>query len=70
MTEAQNRRRIGKNCRSSPAAFAAAAAPAFAHLSRERVRSRLPLFAQFPPAALFKAMGRAVSRSSTSGPAA
>jgi len=54
---------IGKNCRSSPAGFAgnrhapAAAAPVI------QSARRIPLFAQFPPAALFAAIGRAMSRS-------
>jgi len=64
MSDLQNRPTIGKNCRFAPAAFAGASAESFDRGSLHRARSRLPLFAQFPPAALFKAIGRAVSRRS------
>lgn len=53
---------IGKNCRSAPARTAGELAGASAHQPNLRARRRLPLFAQFPPASLFKAIGRAVSR--------
>ena len=62
MKNLHNRPPIGRSCRNSPAT---AAGPGSAvSLSPSQVRSgrRIPLFAQFPPASLFKAIGRAVSR--------
>ncbi len=62
MNHAQNRPPIGRNCRSSPARVAGRAGGApLSHLGVRGDR-KLPLFAQFPPASLFKAIGRAVSR--------
>jgi len=54
----------GKNCRTAPAAFADVRAPLYRSESIPRMRRRTPLFAQFPPAALFMAISRAVSRCS------
>jgi len=70
MTDPQNRPAIGRKCRSEAAALAgsggasAAARPAFS------TRRQLPLFAQFPPAALFTAIGRAVARRTSAPPTA
>ena len=58
----QERPPTGRNCRSIPARNArrtVGAKPSAANVRSER---RLPLFAQFPPASLFKAIHRAVSR--------
>jgi hypothetical protein len=52
----------GKNCRSSPATFAAHRAAAAAVPPATGAPRRILLFAQFPPVALFAAMARAVSR--------
>ncbi len=64
MNEPQNRPAFGKNGRTPAAEFAGRPIGSSASLASGRQRSRLPLFAQFPPAALFKAIGRAVARRS------
>ncbi len=58
----QNRPPIGRNCRSSPARVAGRGSDAPLSQMNLRIDRKLPLFAQFPPASLFKAIGRAVSR--------
>jgi len=55
MTNPQNRRTIGKNCRSGSATIAGSRHAA------NPVR-RTTLFSQFPPRALFTAIGRAMAR--------
>ena len=62
MTRQQLRRTTGKNCRSAPAAFAAGRRATASGLSANYDQRRIPLFAQFPPVALFAAIGRAMSR--------
>jgi hypothetical protein len=62
MNLAQNRPPIGRNCRSSPARVAGRGSGAPASHLGIRGDRKMPLFAQFPPASLFKAIGRAVSR--------
>ena len=62
MAYMQNQPSIGKNCRSASARIAGPIAAPALHPPNLRTRSRLPLFAQFPPASLFKAIGLAVSR--------
>ncbi len=62
MSHAQNRPPIGKNCRSSPARVAGRAGGSTLSNLGGRGDRKMPLFAQFPPASLFKAIGRAVSR--------
>ena len=61
MIHAHNRPPIGRNCRSSPARIAGQASAAPLSQPNLRIGRRIPLFAQFPPASLFKAIGRAVS---------
>ena len=62
MNHAHNRPPIGRNCRSSPARVAGRGSGAPLSYLNLRSDRKLPLFAQFPPASLFKAIGRAVSR--------
>jgi hypothetical protein len=62
MTRPQLRRTTGKNCRSAPAAFAAGRRVPASGLPANYAERRIPLFAQFPPVALFAAIGRATSR--------
>ena len=62
MNDPQNRPASGKIGRSLSAEFAGRPSGSTAASSGGRQRSRLPLFAQFPPPALFKAIGRAVAR--------
>jgi len=62
MNHAQNRLPIGRNCRSSPARFAGRGSSASLAPMNFRLDRKMPLFAQFPPASLFKAIRRAVSR--------
>jgi hypothetical protein len=62
MNDPQNRPAFGKIGRTPAAEFAARPIVSSAATPSGRQRSRLPLFAQFPPAALFKAIGRAVAR--------
>jgi hypothetical protein len=65
-----NRRVSGKSCRSEAAAFAGARFTAIEAKLAVRRRRRLPLFAQFPPPALFAAIGRARARRVTTRPLA
>ena len=62
MNHAQNRPPIGKNCRSNPARVAGRGSGAPLSPLTGRIDRKMPLFAQFPPASLFKTIGRAVSR--------
>ena len=70
MAQMQYRPAIGNSCRSSPARSAAAGPASPLRQTNAKSRSRSPLFAQFPPASLFKAIGRAVSRRAIVGQAA
>jgi len=56
MTNPQNRRTTGKNCRTGSATIAGP-------LLSRAVRRRTTLFSQFPPRSLFTAIRRAVARS-------
>jgi hypothetical protein len=62
MNHAQNRPPIGRTCRSASAMLAGRGSGAPLSQFGVRTDRKLPLFAQFPPASLFKAIGRAVSR--------
>jgi hypothetical protein len=62
MNDPQNRPAFGKNGRVPAAEIAGRAIGSSAASASGRQRSRLPLFAQFPPAALFTAISRAVAR--------
>jgi hypothetical protein len=70
MNHAQNRPSIGRNCRSHPARVAGPGPGAATSQMSLRNGRRMPLFAQFPPASLFKTIGRAVSRRSIARQAA
>ena len=70
MPHMQNRPAIGKICRTAPARTAGQVAALAEQQPNLRARRKLPLFAQFPPASLFKAIGRAVSRRAIAGHAA
>ena len=62
MSHSQFRRDSGKTCRHRLATIAGAAQPQEAAIDLFYQKRRLPLFAQFPPAALFAAIGRAAKR--------
>jgi len=62
MTNSQIRRGTGRNCRTEPATFARPLPAREATLTNGYQKRQLPLFAQFPPAALFAAIGRAANR--------
>jgi hypothetical protein len=62
MKQLQKRPPTGRDCRSASASLAGVVASATTILPAARAQMRLPMFAQFPPAALFKAMERAVAR--------
>jgi hypothetical protein len=62
MKGTQDRPAFGKNGLSLSAEIAGRLSGSSAVLARARQHRRSPLFAQFPPAALFKAIGRAVAR--------
>ena len=62
MTYMQNPPPSGRIGRSTPARFAGRGGAARASQLTARVDRKIPLFAQFPPASLFKAIHRAVSR--------
>jgi len=64
MSHSQLRRDSGKNCRNRLATIAGAAKPHQSAIDVFYQKRRLPLFAQFPPAALFAAIGRAAKRNS------
>jgi len=70
MAQMQYRPAIGRIRRSAPARIAGDDTASAAQQPNLRARRRLPLFAQFPPASLFKAIGRAVSRRAIVGQAA
>ena len=70
MAQTQNRPAIGRNCLAPPAKFAGVNAARAPQQPNLRARRRMPLFAQFPPASLFTAIGRAVSRRAIAGHAA
>jgi hypothetical protein len=53
---------FGKKCRRAGAAFAGPLRANDRTLQSNRFRQRLPLFAQFPPKALFAAIRRAAMR--------
>ena len=59
----QNRPEFGRNCRLPAAQIAGDVVPKSRTLERSRSRRGSSLFAQFPPVALFKAIGRAGLRS-------
>jgi hypothetical protein len=63
MTESQIRRGSGKSCRRQSAVFARSPVKDEAASSVNYQKRQLNLFAQFPPAALFAAIGRAARRS-------
>jgi hypothetical protein len=62
MTVMQNRPASGTIRRLTAAKIAGRRASAIHDRAAEKARERLPLFAQFPPSALFMAFDRAVSR--------
>ena len=66
MNDPQNRPAFGKNGRVPAAEIAGRSDGSHAAFTNSRRRSRLPLFAQFPPAALFTAISRAVARRAVS----
>jgi hypothetical protein len=62
MRNMQNQPPSGRICRSAPARVAGRGGAAMVSQLAARTHRKIPLFAQFPPAALFKAIHRAVSR--------
>jgi len=64
MSHSQLRRDSGKTCRDQLATNAEAVPFQGSAIAVFYQKRRLPLFAQFPPAALFAAIGRAAKRSS------
>jgi hypothetical protein len=62
MTRQQNRRTTGKSGRSHVARIAERETSIVKPPRQLSARRRLPLFAQFPPAALFDAIRRGISR--------
>ena len=64
MSHSQLRRDSGKTCRNQLATYADAVQSQESAIAVIYQKRRSPLFAQFPPAALFVAIGRAAKRSS------
>jgi len=62
MSNSQFRRSTGRNCRTEPATFARPLPAREATMPGVYQKRQMPLFAQFPPAALFAAIGRAANR--------
>jgi len=62
VTNPHNPPASGKSCRTASASFAASPGEQFFRERCRRVHRTGPLFAQFPPAALFTAIGRAAAR--------
>jgi hypothetical protein len=65
MTQPQKQPICGKTCRLTSATFADASAMPAASGPMLRAGRRFPLFAQFPPAALFTAIRKAATRRMT-----